>query len=105
MLEAFTDAADFSRIADAPLRITDVVHKAFINVHEGGTEAAAATGIGISSASFDPEQPKVKGDELFTKKTVTCSTTYHIKEYRLVRPKICEDFQLNFVRGPIWSYF
>ena len=50
--KAFTNFANFNRIGDAPIiKITDAVHKAFINVHEGGTEAAAATGIGIYATS------------------------------------------------------
>jgi serpin B len=58
MPTAFTDKADFSGIEPKRgLAISEVVHKAFVDVSEHGTEAAAATGITMRATAMRmPEQ-------------------------------------------------
>lgn len=61
MPTAFSNQADFSGITTQKrLAVSDIIHKAFIEVDETGTEAAAATGIVVSvtSAIIDPIPPK-----------------------------------------------
>jgi len=61
MPTAFTDKADFSGIdPKCGLAISEVVHKAFVDVSEQGTEAAAATGITMRATAMRmPEEAVV----------------------------------------------
>lgn len=63
---AFSEAADFSGISsEEDLLISAAFHKAFIEVNEEGTEAAAATGIGVGTTSIGPEPVIFQADRPF----------------------------------------
>jgi serpin B len=61
MPQAFTAAADFSGMTGKPeFTISAAIHKAFIDVNEEGTEAAAATSsVMVATAMRGPEPPPV----------------------------------------------
>ncbi|MEC7519781.1 MAG: serpin family protein [Myxococcota bacterium] len=69
----FTPAADFSAMsnpasADDQLYIDDAYHRAFIDVNESGTEAAAATAVVMrvrGAAAAPPEPPRFTADHPF----------------------------------------
>jgi serpin B len=60
MRQAFERSADFSAMTGSPdLWISAAVHKAFIDVNEEGTVAAAATGIVMRSMAMAREEPPI----------------------------------------------
>jgi serpin B len=67
MKAAFDPAtADFSGMdGTRDLYITDVIHKAFVEVDESGTEAAAATAVIVGTTSVPADPIKVTIDRPF----------------------------------------
>jgi serine protease inhibitor len=64
MESAFSDAADFSGISEGIL-ISSVLHKAVIEVNEEGSEAAAATAVGMELADALEDQITFIADRPF----------------------------------------
>lgn len=63
----FTEKADLSGMAGSPgeLCVTAVLHKAFVDVNEEGTEAAGATGIVVGITCMPPPPVEFKADHPF----------------------------------------
>ncbi|GAU95134.1 hypothetical protein RvY_06809 [Ramazzottius varieornatus] len=61
------EGGDLSGIADDALKVSSVVHKAFVDVNEESTEATAATFVGVIeySASIEPEPLEFHADHPF----------------------------------------
>lgn len=53
----FSGNGDLNGILESgePLRVSDVIHKAFIEIDENGSEAAAASGFEIMPVSLPPQ--------------------------------------------------
>ena len=51
---AFSDSANFSGMSETPLKISDVLHKTYVETDEEGTEAAAATAVIMKTSAMAP---------------------------------------------------
>lgn len=66
MSDAFTGKADFSGMTgNKDLFISAVIHKAYVEVNEEGTEAAAATGVTMALTSVPLPPPVFRADHPF----------------------------------------
>ncbi len=67
MTDAFDAAADFSGMDGKKgwLFISDVIHKAFVDVNEEGTEAAAATAVIMRATAMPSAPPTFRADHPF----------------------------------------
>lgn len=91
MPTAFTDSANFSGISPGGgLKISGVFHKAFVEVNEEGTEAAAATGIGMVEivSVITPPIPIFRVDRPFIFMIVENSTGAILFMGRVNKPEI-----------------
>ncbi|MHC4149904.1 MAG: serpin family protein [Planctomycetota bacterium] len=66
MTDAFSGTADFSGInGKKDLFISAIIHKAYVDVNEEGTEAAAATAVLVGRTSVAPPPPVFRADHPF----------------------------------------
>lgn len=89
MQTAFTERADFSGIsASEALLIQDIFHKAFAEVDENGTEAAAATGV-VAGTTSVPQAPTIsfRADRPFLLFILDKKTDTIVFSGRVVDPK------------------
>jgi serpin B len=82
--------ADFSAMAELPGRnvfISEVVHKTFLDVNEAGTEAAAATSVGMAMTAAPMQPIKMVVDHPFLCAIVDSETGAVLFVGAIVNPK------------------
>ena len=65
MRQAFSDNADFSNLSPMSVKVSFVVHEAWVKVMEKGTEAAAASAAGIGPTAVAPPRERLVFDHPF----------------------------------------
>jgi serpin B len=85
-------AADFSGVtgrppSEVPLAISQIRHRAMIDVTEQGTEAAAATGIGMQTTALQPQPEIFRVDRPFLFAIIDSETNAVLFEGRIEDPR------------------
>jgi len=91
MTAAFSDGANFSGIAEDPPRyISQIIHKAFVEVNERGTEAAAVTALRMLGSSIGPtgKPPEFRADHPFIFLLIDSYTRTILFIGRVMNPKL-----------------
>ncbi|MBY9018952.1 MAG: serpin family protein, partial [Candidatus Lokiarchaeota archaeon] len=91
MTSAFSDGANFSGIAvDSPRYISQIIHKAFVEVNERGTEAAAVTALRLLGCGMVPtvKPTEFRADHPFIFLLINSNTRTILFIGRLMNPKL-----------------
>lgn len=89
MNQAFDRSADFSGMSTAEkLRISDVLHKTFLQIDEKGTEAAAATAVTVVLTSLPTDVITMKVDRPFFVAIVDRATKTLVFFGRILEPAL-----------------
>ena len=91
MTSAFSDGANFSGIAvDSPRYISQIIHKAYVEVNERGTEAAAVTALRLLGCGMAPtiKPTEFRADHPFIFLLIDSNTRTILFIGRILNPKL-----------------